>query len=48
MGMSDIGPRNVAGDPNASPMSRAMGGGNGDGPLLTNKIDDEIDKILNE
>jgi hypothetical protein len=28
MGMSDVGPRNVAGDPNISPMQRAMGGGN--------------------
>ena len=25
-----------------------MGGGSSDGPILQNKIDDEIDRILNE
>lgn len=35
MGMSDvIGPRNVAGDPNASPMARMMGQANSEGPDL--------------
>jgi hypothetical protein len=35
MGMSDIvGPRNVAGDPNISPMQRAMGGGQDQGYVL--------------
>lgn len=49
MGMSDVvGPRNVMGDPNQSPMARAMGGGSSDGPILQNTIDDEIDRILNE
>jgi|TARA_B110000285_G_scaffold132250_1_gene148467 ATP-dependent Zn protease len=48
MGMSDVvGPRNVS-DSQASPMQRAMGGGSSDGPILQNKIDDEIDRILNE
>jgi len=48
MGMSDVvGPRNVS-DSQLSPMQRAMGGGGGDGPILQNKIDDEIDRILNE
>ena len=47
MGMSDlIGPRNVAGDPNTSPMARAMGGGNDQGPILQQNIDDEVDRIL--
>merc|ERR1719454_999080 len=49
MGMSDVvGPRNIS-DSQMSPMQRAMsGGGSGDGPILQNKIDDEIDRILNE
>lgn len=48
MGMSDIvGPRNIS-DSQKSPMERAMGGGSSDGPILQNKIDDEIDRILNE
>lgn len=48
MGMSDVvGPRNVS-DGQLTPMQRAMGMGGGDGPLLQNKIDDEIDRILNE
>ena len=49
MGMSDvIGPRNVMGDPNKSPMARAMGGGNEQGPRLQQNIDDEVDKILQD
>ena len=49
MGMSDrVGPRNVAGDPNVSPMARMMGGGNDQGEILQEKIDDEIDRILKE
>jgi cell division protease FtsH len=49
MGMSDvIGPRNVMGDPNMSPMARAMGGGNEQGPRLQQNIDDEVDKILQD
>lgn len=46
--MSDVvGPRNVS-DGQLTPMQRAMGAGGGDGPILQNKIDDEIDRILNE
>jgi len=49
MGMSDsVGPRNVGGDPNISPMQRAMGGGNDQGSILSSKIDDAIDQILTE
>lgn len=49
MGMSDaIGPRNVAGDPNASPLSRVMGVGDEPGKILQQKIDDEIDRILKD
>jgi|TARA_B110000285_G_C14562216_1_gene354005 cell division protease FtsH len=49
MGMSDaVGPRNVAGDPNVSPMARMMGGGNDQGSILQTRIDDEIDRILKE
>lgn len=49
MGMSDaVGPRNVAGDPNTSPMMRMMGGGNDQGDILQTRIDDEIDRILKE
>ena len=49
MGMSDvIGPRNVAGDPNTSPMMRAMGGGNDQGSILQSNIDDEVDRILQD
>jgi cell division protease FtsH len=48
MGMSDVvGPRNVS-DSQLSPMQRAMGASGGDGPILQNKIDDEIDRILTE
>ena len=47
LGMSDaVGPRNVMGDPNMSPMMRAMGGGNDQGPILQEKIDSEVDRIL--
>ena len=49
MGMSDvIGPRNVMGDPNMSPMMRAMGGGQDQGPDLQENIDNEVDRILRE
>merc|ERR1712147_373907 len=47
--MSDaVGPRNVAGDPNVSPMARMMGGGKDQGDILQTRIDDEIDRILKE
>lgn len=49
MGMSDaIGPRNVGGDPNISPMERMMGKGLDQGDILQTRIDDEIDRILQE